>query len=169
MYWRGAKSAHHARRWWETLRSSMAEVDCEGVTQFLLRDDLDDLLATQTETAWPMHMLYRFDPLLLGHKDKHWIVPPAYHKAVFRPAGHIEGVILLKGQAAATWRYERKPSSLSISVQPFRKLTKTVHNQIARAASQIAAFFGTPLADLQIAAPGQALAHAKPSIYEEPS
>ena len=54
-------------------------------------------------------MLYRFDPLLLGDKDKGWIVPPAHYKLVWRPAGHIEGVVLACGAGRrAACRYERK-------------------------------------------------------------
>lgn len=148
IYWRGAKSAN-AHRWWETMKDDLVEIDVDGAAHYVLRDDVDDLLAAPADAPWPLHMLYRFDPLLLAHKDKQWIVPATHYNRVWRPAGHIEGIVLVQGQAAATWRYDRKGSGLIITVQPFRKLTKTVQKQIGRTATQIAGFFGTPLLDLK--------------------
>jgi len=147
-YWRGAKITN-AHRWWGMLQDGLVEVDVDGAAQTMLRDDVDDLLAAPADAPWPLHMLYRFDPLLLAHKDKQWIVPATHYSQVWRPAGHIEGIVLVGGQAAATWRYDRKGSGLIITVQPFRKLTKTVQKQIGRTAVQIAGFFGTPLTDLR--------------------
>ena len=54
----------------------------------------------------------------------------------------IEGVLLVAGQAAGTWRYQRKGSTLQIAVQPFRKPSKRLAGQVERTSAQIAAFFG---------------------------
>jgi hypothetical protein len=152
IYWRAPKSAN-TRRWWEEVAPELVAVDVEGARQYLFADELEQLLAMPAahgDSAWPLHMLYRFDPLLLAHKDKHWIVPPRYYKNVWRPAGHIEGVILVDGQAAATWRYERKGRGLAILVQPFRKLNQRVQKQIGRKSAEIANFFSLPLMKVEI-------------------
>jgi hypothetical protein len=100
-------------------------------------------------------MLYRFDTYLLAHRSKDWVVPPAYYKSVFRPAGHIEGIVLVRGQAAGTWRYDRKGSGMDITVFPYKNLPKYVTRQVEKHAPQIAAFFNLPLQELIIKPPGQ--------------
>jgi hypothetical protein len=107
-----------------------------------LAADVAELTAPVDAQSWPLHMLYRFDPLLLGHKDKSWIVPPAHYSRVWRPAGHIEGVLLARGQAVGAWRYVRKGSKLDIVVQPFRQPSKRLVAQVERTAARVAAFFG---------------------------
>jgi hypothetical protein len=144
-YWRGWY-AEPARRWWGALAAELAPVEIAGEapprTQYVLAEDLELLRAPVEDEAWPLHMLYRFDPLLLGHKEKGWIVPPAHYNKVWRPAGHIEGVVLVRGQAAATWRYARKGAALEISVAPFGKIPKRVQGQVEKLALGVADFFG---------------------------
>ena len=155
-YWR-LVYAEPARRWWSALAHELAPVtvvDAPGKggkppVQYVLAEDLAALTATVDAGAWPLHMLYRFDPLLLGHKDKSWIVPPAHYHRVWRPAGHIEGVVLVQGQAAATWRYQRKGGKLHITVQPFGKVGKRLQAQVERKAGAVVAFFNEKPGDVE--------------------
>lgn len=147
-YWRLAY-AEPARRWWRMVESELTPVSVDGMTQYVFADDLETLIAPLDGVAWPLHMLYRFDPLLLGHRDKSWIVPTAHYNRVWRPAGHIEGVVLLRGEGAATWRYERKGAAMHILVQPFRKLPKRTVQGVERTAAQIVDFFGTKQGDVR--------------------
>ena len=101
-------------------------------------------------SEWPIKLLYRFDPLLLGIKDKSWIVDARHYKRVFRPAGHIEGILIEHGRAAGTWRYDRQNGGLAITVRPFDKLTRRVQAAVEKNAQGVAAFFGLPLADLTV-------------------
>lgn len=140
-YWRAAY-ADPARRWWSALEHELVPVDVEGQLQYVFASDADDLAAPVDGVNWPLHMLYRFDPLLLGHRDKSWIVAPAHYSRVWRPAGHIEGIVLVQGRAVATWRYERKGSAIHILVQPFRKLAKHTVQQVEAVSERIAGFFG---------------------------
>ena len=152
MYWRGAKSAD-ARRWLDALRDETVEVDVDGQTMFALRDDLDALNEKPPARgceAWPIKLLYRFDPLLLGIKDKTWIVDMQHYKRVFRPAGHIEGILIEHGRAAGTWRYDRKDSGLVITLDLFAPLSRRVRAPVKKNAQGVAQFFGLPLIDLII-------------------
>lgn len=149
LYWRGAQSGP-GRRWWAAAHADLAEVTVDGARQFIQRGDLDDLLAPETEIDWPVTMLYRFDPLLLGHKDKGWIVPPAHYGQVWRPAGHIEGVVLAGGRAHATWRYERKSSGLAVTVFPFRRLPSKLQSKLEARAKRVATYCGLPLAQFEV-------------------
>ncbi len=152
-YWRGVYPTE-ARPWFAAMAPELAEVELDGQTGYLLKTDVDDAhQMPPAAEAWPVRLLYRFDLYLLGHRKKDWVVPPATYTAVFRPAGHIEGIVVVRGQAAGTWRYDRKGSGLIITINPFKKLPKYVLKQIERRAQGVAAFFDAPLSDLVINAP----------------
>ena len=149
-YWRGI-ATNKVHRWFKELEPELAEVEIDGLTGYLPKSALNDAqLPAPPPEAWPVRMLYRFDPYLLAHRSKDWVVPPAHYKAVWRPAGHIEGIVTVRGQAAATWRYDRKSSGLIITVNPFKTLPKYVTKQVEKRAKQVAAFFHMPLQELVI-------------------
>jgi hypothetical protein len=146
-YWHGKRS-EQVRTWWAALAPEIAAVQVDGAELYLLREDVDDLLTSAEALRGSVHMLYRFDPLLLAHKEKAWIVPAAHHKQVFRIAGHIEGVVLDGGIAVATWRYTRKARGLAISLEPFKRLPQRVRRVVEKQAHQVAAFFGLQLLEI---------------------
>ena len=148
-YWRAAK-VEQARHWLEELAGELVEVTVAGQPAgWLLRRDVDEAQAAPPPAeAWPVHMLYRFDPHLLAHREKDWVVPAAHYTAVWRPAGHIEGIVMHHGQAVATWRYERKGRSLIVQVNPFGRLPRGVKGAVEKRAQGVADFFGMRLADV---------------------
>jgi hypothetical protein len=150
-YWRLAPAAN-VRRWFDALKTELVELDNgAGRALWLLRDDLDALcVRPPARSEWPVKLLYRFDPLLLGIKDKTWLVDAQHYKCVFRPAGHIEGTLLAQGRLQGTWRYDRKDSGLVITFDAFAPLPRRVHLAVAQEALKVAAFFGLPLADLVV-------------------
>lgn len=146
-YWHGDKR-EPARRWWAAIEAELTPVVVDGAELYLLDADVDELLAPADDLRKSVRMLYRFDPILLAHKDKSWIVPAPFHKQVFRIAGHIEGVILDGGVAVATWRYTRKRSGLSITIEPFKRLPVRVRRAVEKQARQLAAFFDLSTGDI---------------------
>lgn len=153
MYWRGAKSSD-ANRWLAALGRETAEVQVGARTMLALRADLATLTASPPERgSWPVKLLYRFDPLLLGIKDKSWLVDEQNYKRVFRIAGHIEGTLLERGRVAGTWRYDRKDSGLAVRLYPFYPLPAHVRQVVERNAQGVARFFELPLTDLMIERP----------------
>ena len=147
-YWRGVP-LEQARRWWAAIEPELAPVQVDGAELAVLRDDLDDLLTPADALRGRVHMLHRFEPLLLGHKEKRWIVPASHHKQVFRIAGHIEGVVLDAGCAVATWRYTRKARGLTITLEPFKKLPQRVRRAVEKQSQRVAAFFDLPLQEVE--------------------
>lgn len=146
-YWRGT-SVSNARGWLAALGNEVTEIETAGQTLLALRADLSALHETPPPPeAWPVRLLYRFDPLLLGLKDKSWIVAPAYYSRVWRPAGHIEGTVLDHGRIVGTWRYDWQGSDLVVSVFPFGPWPEHVRAAVERQAAGVAAFFGVKLAD----------------------
>lgn len=149
-YWRGAPVAN-ARRWVTALGDAVAEVFVEGRALLALRADLEELAAPPPpREAWPLRLLYRFDPLLLGIKDKAWIVDTADYARVWRPAGHIEAVLLDHGRIAGVWRYDRAGNNLTLTLQPFAPLPAHLRTAVEQQAAAVAQFFGTRLAELAI-------------------
>lgn len=150
LYWRAATRST-VQPSLDALAPDLAEVRVDGTTMNVLRSDLPTLRRRPPDAeAWPVHLLYRFDPYLLAHRDKGWVVDPAHYNAVWRPAGHIEGIVLAHGRGVATWRYDRKGKGMAIQVNPFAPLPAYVAQQIPALAEQVAAFFDLPLSDLQV-------------------
>ena len=155
-YWRAGSLAGESRRAFEAVAGELAEVETasdatgRGPRFFARRIDVDELFAAPpAPEAWPVRMLGRFDPLLLAHKDKGWVVPEKFYARVWRPAGHIEAVVLAHGRAVATWRYDRiGAGTLAVRVFPFKgALPQYVGKEVRRQAKEVARFFGLkPLA-----------------------
>ncbi len=150
LYWR-AGNRSDMQPSLDALAPDLTDVRVDGATLSVLRSDLATLRRRPPELeAWPVHLLYRFDPYLLAHRDKGWVVDPAHYNAVWRPAGHIEGIVLAHGRGLGTWRYDRKGKGLAIQVNPFTPLPGYVAEQITPLAEQVAAFFDLPLTELGI-------------------
>jgi hypothetical protein len=168
-YWLGLPAAR-ARAGSETWRELLVPVATKTIGDrklFALSADLPSLLeAPPLPDEWPVRLLGRFDPLLLAHRDKDWVVPAKYYSRVWRPAGHIEGVVLDQGRAVATWRYDRiGTGKLGLRVYPFRaRLPVRVSKAIRRQARGVARFFGLKLSAVMV----QSAALTAPAPKAEP-
>jgi len=150
-YWRGG-SVGDARRWIGGLGDAVVEVEAGGEPGLALRTDVEMLAEMPPpRDQWPVRLLYRFDPLLLGVKGKEWVIDRAHYGRVWRPAGHIAGTLVEHGRIAGTWRYDRKGGGLVVSVCPFDPLPAHVLAAVEETAPRIGAFFALPLVDLEIA------------------
>ena len=139
-FWFGEKVAV-VKQWLASL--DLIEVVCEKTPLVALREDKNELtsLAPPRSTqGWPIVMLYRFDPLLLAHKGKDWIVPPQHYGKVWTAGGHVSGVILQKGVAVATWQYQKSAGQYGITLAPFTK-TK-ISQRIQKKVEQQEKFLG---------------------------
>lgn len=153
-YWRGVSGAV-ARDARERLAEELIDIasNDEASPMLLHRDDLPDLLSDPPQARdWPVHMLGRFDPFLLGHRDKSWLVSDDDYERVWKKAGHIEGVILHAGRIAGTWRYQRESSGFAVEVFPLRKLPARVCAAISARAAALARFFGLPVGPIVFSA-----------------
>ena len=72
----------------------------------VLAEDTDVLQKSLPDVP-AVTLLPKFDAMLLAWKDPSRVLDGGDHAAVFRPAGQIEAVVLLRGKAAATWRVTR--------------------------------------------------------------
>lgn len=148
--WHGAY-AREVRGWLRLLEDELTDVEVDGQKMLAHRDDVEAMQETPPEReAWPVRLLYRFDPILLPHRDKTWIVDKEFYKRVWRPAAHIEGTILEHGRVRGTWRYDRKGGGLVVTLFPFAPLPEHARAAVEAHAQGVAAFFGLPLIALNI-------------------
>ena len=161
-YWRAGSLAGESRRAFEAVTGELAEVEVEtnatgrGPRLYARRTDLDELFAPPPpREEWPVRTLGRFDPLLLAHRDKDWVVPARFYDRVWRPAGHIEAVVLEHGRAVATWRYDRiGAGTLAVRVFPFKRgLGRHVGQAVRQQAKEVARFFGLKPAAVRVETP----------------
>lgn len=149
-FWRG-KLVADAREWLAPLGETVAPVRVGGSPMLALREDLPLLAEPPPEReAWPVRLLYRFDPLLLAHRRKEWVVDSDRSSLVWRPAGHVEGVVLEHCRAAGTWRYDRAGRGLKVTVLPFAPLPAHVAAALEHESAAAARFFDLPLTDLSV-------------------
>jgi len=116
-YWRSGRLAD-VKQWLDVLDA--IDVDVERTPMVML----DDSPVGRVRSRWPVRLLHRFDVLLLAHRDKSWLIDPAYRDRVWRPAGHIEPVILVHGKIAGTWLYKRRAKAIDVTLRPFHALTQ---------------------------------------------
>jgi hypothetical protein len=100
-YWLGQGLSAGRKRiagWFAGLRERLAEVQVDGQSMFVMREDLDDLLATnETQTV---RLLPAYDQWVLGPgtADAH-VTPPAHRSLVTRGAN----VVIAAGVVSGTW------------------------------------------------------------------
>jgi hypothetical protein len=88
--------------------------------------DVEDGLLPEEDADMPVRFLPEYDNTLLGHKDRSRVIADEHRKLVYIGAGLMAGTVLLDGFAAATWRI----TDGELSLQPFRRLTKTERSAI---------------------------------------
>ena len=147
-FWCGT-TVTNAKRRIAAAGGRIAEVTVDGHPAHCRTEDLE-VVAEKPPPAgqWPVKLLHRFDPLLLGTKDKTWLIEPRYYKQVWRSAGHIDAVVLVGGRIAGTWRYDKQAKGLRITVKPFEPFSRRVDRAVGIQASALARFMGLDLLEL---------------------
>lgn len=150
-FWLGVKMTE-AKAWTKAHGHELVEVSVDGAAFLDVRraEAARAPSSAPTRALWPLRLLHRFDPLLLAHKDKSWIVDDEHYKAVWRKAGYVEAVILRRGRIAGTWRYERKARGIEIWIAPFQSLPKKDVRILEREAESVSAYLKSPLLRVEI-------------------
>jgi hypothetical protein len=150
-FWLGAR-AGDARRWVRVLRDELVELDVDGelYLDLALSAGVGPSRGAPAPDEPPPLLLHRFDPLLLAHKNKSWIVDDAHYKAVWRKAGYVEAVVLEGGRIVGTWAYDRRATGIAVTLSPFGTLRRGTVTALKRRAERIAAYFDQPLLEVAI-------------------
>jgi hypothetical protein len=116
-------------------------VEGRGSPLLALAEDADVLQKPLPDVP-AVTLLPKFDAMLLAWKDPFRVLDGGDHGAVFRPAGQIEAVVLLRGQAVATWRVKQTPSSMHVTVTPVRLIGGIARRQVEAAFEHLGAWSG---------------------------
>ncbi|MBG9792561.1 hypothetical protein ABD76_08665 [Paenibacillus dendritiformis] len=81
-------------------------------------------------------LLPKFDPLLLGHKEKFYMESEHYKK-VYGAAGHVHAAVMLNGMIAGTWRVKGK----KVDMRLFGDADEGLRAELRREAEITASFF----------------------------
>jgi uncharacterized protein YcaQ len=125
-YWLGVRVSDVR----ESFRDAGSRILCAG-DAFLLREAAPP---PKRPVEAPPRLLPRFDPLLLGHKDKSRYLDARDYPKVFRPAAVIEPVVLVGGRVAGTWSYQ-DPERWRF----FRGVAAEVRPALSKEATRVAA------------------------------
>ena len=151
-FWFGG-TMREVKGWVEALGGDLMEVSVEGVRMLdaaVPNESRRFVGETPPRSEWPLRLLHRFDPLVLAHKDKSWIVDDKHYKAVWRKAGYVEAVVLKHGRMVGTWGYKKGARGIKIWIAPFKTLLKRDAAILGREAESVAAYFKSPLAGVEI-------------------
>ena len=136
-------SSPEAKAVWESLEEELAEVSVEGREAFILRQDGDELAASQLDDE-TVRLLPNFDPYLLAHADKNHLVTSRYYKRVYRQAGWVSPVVLLNGRVIGTWSYARRGQRLFLEVAPFENFSRSTRARVEEEAAGLGGLLETP-------------------------
>lgn len=92
-------------------------------------------------------LLPKFDPLLLAYHDKTWLCNEDEISRIWRVAGQVEGVIIKKGMAIATWKYYITINNINFKIFPFNE--KLDLNKLNDEFEKIASFFQKSLGKIE--------------------
>ncbi len=108
---------------------------------YLRRIDLRELEKAEI-SASHLKMISKFDPILLGHKDRSRLLDKKHHHKIFGLLADVNAAILLGGRVAGIWAHKRQGKTLRIDVKPFLRLSSLINKEIREQASDLALFLG---------------------------
>jgi hypothetical protein len=129
----------------ERMGDDILEVKVEDKACLTLREDLKLLEKVEVpdDENGGVRMLPSFDCYMLGHRDKSHIVDRTHYKLVYRKAGWLSPVVLVKGRAKGVWNCRKKGKRLRITIQPFNRIPGDVKKQVEEEAADLARFNDT--------------------------
>ena len=148
-HWLGI-TLHESKKYLRLVENDLMPVMCGDKMYFIesaKKEVFDQVLQEHIDDTC-YRLLPKFDPLLLAYRDKTWIIEECSYSRIWRTAGHVEGVVLNRGKAIATWRYQLTNKDISFVVTPFR-CRFSVKN-IEKNCRKIASFFERPIGKIII-------------------
>jgi hypothetical protein len=139
-----------ARHIWSRLEDELSPVTVEGRGAWILRGDRSTL--ERAKAARPtVRLLPYFDSYLMGHNERGHLVDKAHYAQIYRPAGWVYPAVLLDGNVAGHWSYERRGKRLKVQVQPHESLPEAIQDLVRGEAEDVARFLGSSEAQVTFA------------------
>src|SRR2546427_5594544 len=130
----------NAKPTWESVLGRMIDVsDCRRRT-WLLKDDLDALL--RSEFRDPVRLIPNFDVYLAGRDRRVLSSSKEEHKKVYREAGWVSAVVLVRGRVGGVWSVKTRKEKLLLNIQPFAEFGSDLRRFVEEEAETYADFLG---------------------------
>jgi Winged helix DNA-binding domain len=126
----------------ELLKEELVEVNVDGNSALILRDDLAQLRNSSFQGA-TLRLLPNFDPYMLAHVEKDHLVDPRNYKRVYRNQGWISPVILLNGRVIGLWSIQRGAKKPTLEIEPFENISRKIRTSIEEEAASLGRFHET--------------------------
>ncbi len=109
-------------------------------TFFILKSDLEQLQGFSFKKD-TVHLLPKFDPYIMGYKDRRRIIPIKYEKSVYwSTRGEISATITANGHIIGTWSHKEEKNKIKIVLSLFEKTDKYLRTVIGEQAEGLAHF-----------------------------
>lgn len=102
--------------------------------------DLPDAPTPEPDAPAPVRLLPENDNVLLSHADRSRIISEADRARVFTVNGIIRATFLVDGFVRGMWRLTQKRGVASVTVEPFRWLTRRHRAAVERQVSELLTF-----------------------------
>jgi hypothetical protein len=102
--------------------------------------DLPDAPRPDPDTPAPPRFLYDFDNLLLSHADRSRFITEEYHKQGFTMDGPMPCITLVDGFTNATWKIIRSRNTATLTIKPFKRLSKKDSAALTEEGARLLAF-----------------------------
>lgn len=140
VWWSGLKVSD-ARQAIELTGTRLSRLTVEGQDYWM-----DPKLTTPPRASSNAYLLPGFDEFMLGYRDRTAALPIIHNQSINPGAnGMFAGTIVIDGQVEGTWRRTIKSGAISISLSPFKPLTKSQLSAISTAVESYGAFMYMPV------------------------
>lgn len=151
----GPANRDELARWWgvqpaairpalAALAPELAAVTVEGWQGWALTETLLEL--TPAAPTLSVRLLPHFDPYVVGLAPQiRRLLPAEYHPRIFRQSGWISPVLLVGGEVAGTWEYEKRRGRIAVQISPFAPLGPAVAAAAAAEADRLGRFLDAPV------------------------
>jgi Winged helix DNA-binding domain len=131
----------NAKPTWESMLERMTEVAYCGRRTWLLKDDLEDLRRSVFRD--PVRLIPNFDVYLAGRDRGVLTSTKQEHKRVYREAGWVSAVILVKGKVGGVWSVKTQRDKLFLSIESFVEFGSDLRRRVEEEAEAYADFLGS--------------------------
>ncbi len=128
----------------EGLGDDVAQIAIRGLEGdfFILQSDLEQLEKNPPGKD-TVHLLPKFDPYIMGYKNRQRLISPKYEKKVYwSTRAEVSPTIVFNGRIIGTWNHSEEKGKISIALLPFENASKDVMSAIEQQAEKLALFMG---------------------------
>ena len=142
--WFGMTSPAEAGRWLAALGDAVSEVDVDGRRGWMLAADVADAAAAQPTGV--VRLLPGFDHYVVAApRDAEPVLAAAQRARVYRPQGWLSPVLIHDGRIAGVWGHDVAGGRVTVSVEPFDRVSAEVRDGVEAEAERLAGFLGAEL------------------------